>query len=148
MDYLKYLSDNYKEDGFIYCIRTGLKVENKEIVKCGRVEMKREENEIDVVEKVLRRYNTYYTDCEIIHWKRVGNNKKAEKRLFEKLKELHYEKEKFIYDDKIENIFNEVEKEFPCIENILEKVSIENQTLLNRIIRQKEGSNNSIFLEK
>lgn len=138
MDYFKYLNENYKEDGYIYCIKTGLKVENKEIVKCGRVEMKIEENEIEVVEKVLRRYNTYYTDCEIIHWKRVGNNKKAEKRLFEKLKELHYEKEKFINDSKIENIFNEIEKEYPCIESIIGKVSIEKQSLLNKTIREKE----------
>lgn len=142
MDYIKYITDNYKEDGFIYCINTGIKSGDKEIVKCGRVEMKQEENEIDVVEKILRRYNTYYTDCEIVHWKRVGNNKLAEKELFRRLKDFHYEKEKFWYDKIMEKIFEEIELDFPSIENVIGKVTVENQTKLNTRIRNIERALN------
>ena len=138
MNYFKYIKDNYKEDGFIYCIKTGLKLNGKEIVKCGRVEMKREESEMDVIEKLIRRYNTYYTDCEVLYWKRVGNNREAERDLFKKIKEFHYEKEKFIYDKKIEIAFEQLEEEYPSIENIIGTISIEEQTELNRVIRLKE----------
>lgn len=141
MDILEYIKENYKEDGFIYCIKTGFNENGKSIVKCGRVEMKKEENEFDVVEKVLRRYNTYYMDCEIIYWKRVGNNREAEKKLFRKLEKLHYEKEKFYYDKQIEDIFNEIEKEYPSIENIIGELSIEKQTKLNGFIRINEKRN-------
>lgn len=137
---MEYLEENYKEDGFIYCIKTGLKDKNgREIVKCGRVEMKREELEMEVVEKIIRRYSTYYTECEILYWKRVGNNKKAEKELFKKIRELKYEKEKFILEEKkIEESFEEIGRVYPNIEEVIEKISIEKQTELNNIIRNIE----------
>lgn len=138
MDIYNYLKTNYKEDGFIYCIKTGIEINKREIVKCGRIEMKIEEDEIEIVNKLLRRYNTYYADCEILYWKRVGNNKEAEKRLFEKIKELHYEKEKFWLDERIKEAFEEVETEYPSIEDTISKIPIEKQTKLNVEIRLKE----------
>lgn len=140
--YYEYIRKNYKKDGFIYCIDNGMKIKGMKVVKCGRIRMKRDEDEWMVVEKLLKRYNTYYINCELLQWKRVGNNIDAERKLFSILSSLHYEKEKYIYEkNTIDKAFKQVEDEFPTIESIITKMSIQKQTQLNEHIRQVEKHN-------
>lgn len=134
------LLDSVKNDGYIYCILTGMK--NKmgdNLVKIGKIEMKRNETEHQVINKLLRRYNTYYPDYEIVQFIRTGNHHEAEIYIFDLLKHLHYKREHYIYNAKdIEDAFNNGNEKFPNIQELLEKSSVEDISLLNKNIREQE----------
>ena len=97
MNMIEELLESYDNDGYIYCLMTGLSVlsngssqQEHSLVKIGKIGMKKNENEQQVIDKLLRRYNTYYPDYDVIHFMRVGNCHKAEMSIFESLKHLHY----------------------------------------------------------
>lgn len=136
------LLDSYYNDGYIYCLSTGLKVNDVPLVKIGKIGMKVNDTEQQVINKLLRRYNTYYPDYEIIHFIRVGNCHKAELSVFELLKDtrLHYKREIYYNNNKISEVFDNIKEEFPSIQEQLLKSNSTTTSNLNNIIRKLENN--------
>ncbi len=133
------LVDSYLNDGFIYCILTGLSHNGNKIVKIGKTSMKIQDDETQVYKKLLTRYGTYYPDYSVVHFKRTGNCHSAEKLVFKKLKKLHYTKELYFFDEsKIELVFGKVINRYECLEELLNKYSdTEVLNKANRILKNK-----------
>lgn len=140
------LFDSYENDGYVYCIMTGLNIRSYTVlelnfvplVKIGKIGMKRNETEQQVLDKLIRRYNTYYPDFEVIHFTRTGNCHKAELSVFEYLKHLHYKREIYTgnFDD-IRSAFERMEKEYPNIQDKIEKADINVLSNLNKKLRER-----------
>lgn len=141
--------NSYYNDGYVYCILTGMYVKSHNLmvppplVKIGKVEMKKNETEQQVVNKLVRRYNTYYPDYEIIQFLRTGDCHKAEEYIFELLKPLHYKREIYVYSyEHIIEAFEKASIKYPNIQDLLEKEDIKNVINANRIIRDMENTKN------
>jgi hypothetical protein len=134
------LLESYDNDGYVYCIMTGLnKVNSMSLVKIGKIGMKKNETEQQVIDKLLRRYNTYYPDYEVAHFMRTGNCHKAELSIFESLKHIHYRREiyTYVFED-IKTAFEKAGMEYPNIQEQLEKADITVVTELNKKLRQRD----------
>ena len=138
------LLDSYENDGYVYCIMTGLNIRSYTVlelnfvslVKIGKIGMKRNETEQQVLDKLVRRYNTYYPDCEVIQFMRTGNCHKAEVSIFESLKHLHYKREIYTYKfEDIQDAFEKAAKEYPNIQEILEKADVKVVSDFNKKLR-------------
>ena len=136
------LLDSYYNDGYIYCLSTGLKVNDVPLAKIGKIGMKVNDTEQQVINKLLRRYNTYYPDYEVIQFIRVGNCHKAELSVFELLKDtgLHYKREIYYNNNKISEVFDNIKEEFPSIQEQLLKSNSTTTSNLNNIIRKLENN--------
>jgi hypothetical protein len=136
------LVDSYYNDGYIYCLSTGLKVNDISLVKIGKIGMKVNDTEQQVINKLLRRYNTYYPDYDVLQFVRVGNCHKAELSVFELLKDtgLHYKREIYYNNNKISEIFDNISKEYPSIQDQLLKSDSITISSLNNTIRKLENN--------
>jgi hypothetical protein len=149
MNMIEELLESYDNDGYIYCLMTGLSVlsngssqQEHSLVKIGKIGMKKNENEQQVIDKLLRRYNTYYPDYDVIHFMRVGNCHKAELSIFESLKHLHYKREIYTYNiNDITSAFEKARREYPSIQERLENTDISIISELNKILREREFIN-------
>ena len=140
MNQLDNLVDSYYNDGYVYCLKIPSNIFGVELVKIGKIEMKRDDTEQNVIDKLLRRYNTYYVEYDVLEFMRVGNCHLAEKYIFEILKEMHYKKEMYVYDNmKITNAFKAALERYPNIRDRLASVDINTMSKLNGVIRDKEG---------
>ena len=98
--------------------------------------MKKNETEQQVLDKLIRRYNTYYPDFEVIQFMRTGNCHKAELSIFESLKHLHYRREIYTYKfDDISMAFEKALKEYPSIQDRLEKADVSVVSDFNKKLR-------------
>ena len=134
------LLESYDNDGYVYCLMTGLsKVNSMSLVKIGKIGMKKNETEQQVIDKLLRRYNTYYPDYEVVHFMRTGNCHKAELSIFELLKHLHYRREiyTYVFED-IKDAFEKAGMDYPSIQEQLEKADISTVCELNKKIRLRD----------
>ena len=123
------------------CLLTGLNHSDVPLVKIGKIEMKRNDTEQQVLNKLLRRYNTYYPDYDVIQFVRVGNCHKAELYVFELMKEHHYKREIYYYNkDMISNVFEKMCNEYPSIQDQLLYTDTSIVSLLNSTIRQLENN--------
>lgn len=138
------LLESYENDGYVYCIMTGLNIRSYTVlelnfvplVKIGKVGMKKNETEQQVLDKLIRRYNTYYPDFEVIQFMRTGNCHKAELSIFESLKHLHYRREIYTYKfDDISMAFEKALKEYPSIQDRLEKADVSVVSDFNKKLR-------------
>jgi hypothetical protein len=134
------LLESYDNDGYVYCLMTGLsKVNSMSLVKIGKIGMKKNETEQQVIDKLLRRYNTYYPDYEVVHFMRTGNCHKAELSIFESLKHLHYRREIYTYVlGDIKAAFEKAGMEYPSIQEQLEKADIYVVSELNKRLRLRD----------
>ncbi len=139
MNMIEELLESYDNDGYVYCLMTGLNAMDVSLVKIGKIGMKKNENEQQVIDKLLRRYNTYYPDYDVIHFIRVGNCHKAELSIFESLKHLHYKREIYTYEiNDIASAFEKAVREYPSIQERLEITDISIISELNKILRERE----------
>lgn len=139
------LKKGYKNDGYIYCIDPGIMVENKSVVKIGKISMKLEETEIDIENKLASRYGTYYPDYDLLYFERVSDCHLAEKELFKELCNIRYKKEMFYKDlDKIEMGFNVIRDKFPDIDRYIGELDTNELTHVNNTIRNMETSDDEI----
>ena len=136
------LVDSYYNDGYIYCLSTGLKVNDISLVKIGKIGMKVNDTEQQVINKLLRRYNTYYPDYDVLQFVRVGNCHKAELSVFELLKDtgLHYKREIYYNNNKISEVFDNIREEYPSIQEQLLKSDSITISSLNNTIRKLENN--------
>lgn len=135
------LKESFYNDGFVYCILTNLKGHERNLVKIGKIEMRRLDTEQQVLDKLVRRYNTYYPDYEILDFMRTGNCHKAETNIFErlKLKGLHYKRELFFHEQElIKEAFDIACEKYPNIQDLLEKTPVTILTSFNNNLREKE----------
>lgn len=132
------LINSYLNDGFIYCILTNLKKEKNCLVKIGKIEMKRQDTEEQVYNKLLRRYNTYYPQYSVIYFKRTGNCHLAETFVFKELKKLHYIKEMYFFDEfEIQEAFAKASDRYPCVDELLKicyNINVLNNT--NKLLKR------------
>jgi hypothetical protein len=105
--------------------------------------MRRNDTEQQVLNKLVRRYNTYYPDYEILDFMRTGNCHKAEYEIFQILTSqgIHYKRELFFYQQEIiRDAFDRVCEKYPSIQDVLEKTPVTTLTNLNRELRESEFS--------
>ena len=136
------LVESYYNDGYIYCLSTGLKVNDIPLVKIGKIGMKIHDTEQQVINKLLRRYNTYYPDYDVIQFVRVGNCHKAEMSVFQLLKDtgLHYKREIYYNNAIISDVFDNIKEEYPNIQEQLLKSDSTIISTLNNKIRTVENN--------
>lgn len=143
------LLESYDNDGYVYCIMTGLNIRSYTVlelnfvplVKIGKIGMKKNETEQQVLDKLIRRYNTYYPDFEVIHFMRTGNCHKAELSIFDSLKHCNYKREIYTYDfDSIQQAFEKASQEFPNIQDQLEKADVQVVSELNQKLRLRDSN--------
>ena len=133
------LNVGYRNDGYIYCIDANIMVDDKSVVKIGKISMKLEETEIDVENKLSSRYGTYYPDYDLLYFERVSDCHVAEKELFKMLQEIRYKKEMFYKDiEKIEGGFNMIRDKYPDIDRYILKLDTEELNKINGKIRNME----------
>lgn len=132
------LLSSFKNDGYVYCLLLPLKFNGCKLVKIGKIEMKRNDTEQQVLNKLLRRYNTYYGDkYDVINFERVGNCHDAEKFLFENLKSIKYDREMYFYNEKLlSDAFEELSSIFPNIQTLLCKSDPQTLSLLNANLKK------------
>lgn len=132
--------DGYHNDGYVYCIKTDSLIEGNQIVKIGKIGMR--ESEENTLSTLLSRYSTYHPNCIIYKSIRVSNCHKAEKYIFEILKDIHYKKEHFYFDEKLINIaFGKIKIEYPDINTTVINSDINTVSHLNKYIRQHIKNN-------
>lgn len=133
--------DAYLNDGYCYCIQTP----QRDRFKIGKTALKpRQQNQDDVEDALLKRYETYYgTEQTYIHkLVRVGDHHKAENHIKQELKSFRHCKE--LYDikdkEKICKVYEKMEEMFPTWQHMLksfhsleERIKVE--TVLNKTIR-------------
>lgn len=140
---MEYLKESFHNDGFVYCILTKLQGHKRHLVKIGKIEMRRNDTEQQVLNKLVRRYNTYYPDYEILDFMRTGNCHKAESDIFQILMSqgIHYKRELFFYEQEIiREAFDKACEKYPSIQDVLEKTPVTTLTNLNRELRESEFS--------
>lgn len=141
------LIESYYNDGYVYCLLTRITDPNSktQLVKIGKTTMKTCDSEHQVINKLMRRYNTYYPEYDVLYFKRTGNCHKAEKQIFRNLKKLHYKREMYLYDpDKIKKAFDNACVRFPNIQDQLTKLNINQISNTNIAIRNLEVNNDQI----
>lgn len=137
---IKQAIDGYHNDGYVYCIKTGNHINGKQIVKIGKTVMK--ESEEITLSNLLNRYSTYYPNCIIYKSVRVSNHHDAEKYIFEILRDIHYKKEHFYFDEnKIEQAFNFIKTSYPDINTTVINSDIDTVSYLNKQIRHQMKNN-------
>ena len=128
--------DGYLNDGCIYCIKTGNFIESNQIVKIGKTIIK--ENEDITLDSLLNRYSTYYPNCIIYKFVRVSNRHTAEKYIFEILKDIHYKKEHFYFNERLINdAFDKIKIEYPDINTMVINCDINTVSHLNKELRHQ-----------
>jgi S-adenosylmethionine synthetase len=128
--------DGYQNDGYVYCIKTNSFIEDNQIVKIGKIGMK--ESEESTLSTLLNRYSTYHPNCVIYKSVRVSNHHDAEKYIFELLKDIHYKKEHFYFDEhKIEQAFDLIKTSYPDINTVVLNSDINTVSNLNKQIRHQ-----------
>jgi hypothetical protein len=128
-----------ENDGFIYCIRTNLKYNNKHIVKIGKTKFGNKTSKTQVENHIMQRYGTYYPDCTILYLQRVGDHHKAERMIFNILKKNHVKKELFYYvDANIKIAFRKIINKYPSVDLFLNKKNVKDLTKINAIRREEE----------
>lgn len=133
------LKNGYRNDGYIYCIDPKIMVNDRAIVKIGKISMKMEETEIDVENKLASRYGTYYPDYDLLYFERVVDCHLAEKELFKNLNNIRHKKEIFYMDiDKIERGFNLIKEKYPDIDNYIVNLELKDLNIINKEIRNME----------
>lgn len=133
------LKNGYRNDGYIYCIDPKIMVNDRAIVKIGKISMKMEETEIDVENKLANRYGTYYPDYDLLYFERVVDCHLAEKELFRFLNNIRHKKEMFYMDiDKIEKGFNLIKERYPNIDNCIVSLELKDLNIINNKIRNME----------
>ena len=134
---LKNVLDGYFNDGYIYCLL--ISFQNTPLVKIGKVGMKLKESEQQVINKLRRRYNTYYPEYEICYFMRASNYHKAEVYIFDLLKELHYKREIYYHDPvKIKQAFEKTSLHYPNIQSLILDSTPHFLTKLNHELREQE----------
>lgn len=134
-DLLKY---GYEREGYLYCINANITVKECQVVKIGKIGMKMGDSEIEVENKLSRRYSTYYPEHNLLHFQRVINCHDAEKYLFKILNDLKYKRELFYYDkEKISKAFEMTKEKFPDIENLINNITENELTKINVCIRER-----------
>jgi hypothetical protein len=127
-------------DGFIYCIKTNLKYNDKNIVKIGKTKFGNKKSKNEVENHIMQRYGTYYPDCSILYLQRVGNHHKAEKMIFKLLKNIHLKKELFYYyENSIKIAFKNIINKYPNIDSFLNKKNAKDLTKINVNRREIEN---------
>lgn len=128
------LVNSYLNDGYIYCIH----VKGSETVKIGKTTMNSKYNEEEVLSKLLNRYSTYYPDCYILNYIRVGNYHKAEVTIFNLLDHLHSNKEHFQFNEtEITNAFNIIKELYPDVNSLVKNTNINLLAKTNIILRKQ-----------
>lgn len=143
------LKSGYKNDGYIYCIDPGIVVENRHVVKIGKISMKLEETEIDIENKLASRYGTYYPDYDLLYFERVNDCHVAEKELFKELGDIRYKKEMFYKDlDRIEKGFNMIRLRYPDIDKYIIELDTNDLNKINGEIRLTQGEREKMEIIK
>jgi hypothetical protein len=108
-----------------------------QLVKIGKIEMKRCDTEHQVINKLLRRYSTYYSDnFEVLHFVRVGNCHAAEKKIFDLLADIKHKREMYRHDpETIREAFEKVTLEFPSLHTLLCKSNVNVVSSANKKLR-------------
>ena len=128
--------DGYQNDGYVYCIKTDNQINGNQIVKIGKTSMK--ETEDITLSTLLNRYSTYHPNCIIYKSIRVSNCHKAEVDIFNILKDIHYKKEHFYFDEnKIQQAFDLIKTSYPDINTIVSNSDIVMVSNLNKQIRHQ-----------
>lgn len=121
-----------ENDGFIYCIKTNLKYNDKNIVKIGKTKFGNKKSKSEVENHIMQRYGTYYPDCNILYLQRVGNHHKAEKMIFKLLKKSHLKKEFFYYSENtIKIAFKKITNKYRSVDHFLNKKNVKDLTTIN-----------------
>lgn len=121
-----------ENDGFIYCIRTNLKYDEKDIVKIGKTKFGNKTSKNQVENHIMQRYGTYYPDCSILYLQRVGDHHKAERMIFKLMKKSHLKKEFFYYsENSIKIAFKKITKKYPNVDLFLNKKNVKDLTKIN-----------------
>lgn len=133
------LLTSFENDGYIYCLSIPVRSMGRKLVKLGKIGMKRNDTEQQVLNKLLRRYNTYYGEhYDVIHFERVGNCHAAEKYLFDELTCIKCDREMYYYDvTMLSNAFEEVCKLYPSIQKLLCDSDLETLFELNEYLRNQ-----------
>lgn len=140
------LNVGYKNDGYIYCIDPKIMVNNKSIVKIGKISMKMEETEIDVENKLASRYGTYYPDYDLLYFERVIDCHLAEKELFKFLSNIRHKREMFYMDiEKIRLGFNFIKNNYPDIDSYIVSLELKDLNVINNEIRNMEKEEEITF---
>jgi hypothetical protein len=127
-----------ENDGFIYCIRTNLKYNKKDIVKIGKTKFGNKSSKNQVENHIMQRYGTYYPDCSILYLQRVGDHHKAERMIFKLLKKNHLKKELFYYSkNSIKIAFKKITNKYPNVNSFLNRKNVKDLTKIN-ITRRTE----------
>lgn len=133
------LKNGYRNDGYLYCIDPKIMVNNKSVVKIGKISMKMEETEIDVENKLASRYGTYYPDYDLLYFQRVIDCHIAERELFNVLNSIRHKKEMFYKDiDKIEKGFNLIKEKYLDIDSYIINLELNDLNMINNTIRIME----------
>lgn len=133
------LKNGYRNDGYIYCIDPKIMVNDKNVVKIGKISMKMEETEIDVENKLASRYGTYYPDYDLLYFERVTDCHVAERELFKFLSNIRHKKEIFYKDtEKIEIGFNLIKEKYPDIDSYIINLELKDLNIINNEIRNME----------
>ncbi len=127
------LLESYDNDGYVYCILLPEPISAMSLVKIGKIGMKKNESEQQVIDKLLRQV------YEVVHFMRTGNYHKAELSIFESLKHLHYRREiyTYVFED-IKIAFEKAGMEYPSIQENLEKADISVISELNKKLRGRD----------
>jgi hypothetical protein len=135
------IMDAYLNDGYCYCMQTP----HRDRFKIGKTALKpRQQNQDDVENALLKRYETYYgAEQTYIHkLVRVGDHHKAENYIKETLKSFRHCKELYDVSDKekICKVYQNIEVMFPTWQHMLKSIDslderIKVETLLNKTIR-------------
>jgi hypothetical protein len=133
------LKNGYRNDGYIYCIDPKIMVNDRAIVKIGKISMKMEETEIDVENKLASRYGTYYPDYDLLYFERVVDCHLAEKELFKFLNSIRHKKEIFYMDiEKIEMGYKLIKEKYPNIDSYIINLELRDLNIINNEIRNME----------
>jgi hypothetical protein len=133
------LNVGYRNDGYIYCIDPKIMVNNRSVVKIGKISMKMEETEIDVENKLASRYGTYYPDYDLLYFERVLDCHVAERELFKCLNSIRHKKEIFYMDiEKIDMGFKLIKEKYPDIDSYIINLELRDLNIINNEIRNME----------
>lgn len=127
-----------KRGGFLYCLTYDNNIKNVGYVKIGMTHRKLNETNENVLDRLKKRYHTYYPHVNILKFVKVSDCDKAEKTLFTCLKKYHLTNELYKYNKRaIEQSFNKVLNKYSDLSMILTRLDAVELTKLNQTLRNK-----------
>lgn len=137
--------------GYLYCMKTNIvktkNGEHVEYVKLGKTLTKQNETEDDVRNRLFSRYKTYYPETVIMELIKVRNADKAERELFEMLKDLRVTNELFVYQPmRLDETLQTLQSKYADISVYLKQCSIEEIDYLNKWLYNKYKTNDNMVL--